>query len=95
MARISVKNADVAIPIYAIGSNSLKMTLIRKAAGRLFSKAGSNLIIRALSDVNLEARDGDRIGLIGHNGAGKSTLLRLLAGVYPPTAGRSTVIGRG
>jgi ABC-type polysaccharide/polyol phosphate transport system ATPase subunit len=44
--------------------------------------------------LNLEAHDGDRIGVIGHNGAGKSTLLKLLAGVYPPTAGTRVVEGR-
>ncbi|RYE72441.1 MAG: ABC transporter ATP-binding protein, partial [Oxalobacteraceae bacterium] len=43
--------------------------------------------VQALSDINLELRAGDRLGIIGHNGAGKSTLLRLLAGVYDPTSG--------
>lgn len=94
MAAISVRNANVDIPVYAMGSNSLKFTLIRKAVGGRFSKAGTNLIVNALSNINLEARDGDRIGLVGHNGSGKSTLLRMLAGVYPPTAGNVKVVGR-
>jgi ABC-type polysaccharide/polyol phosphate transport system ATPase subunit len=34
------------------------------------------------------------LGIIGHNGAGKSTLLRVLAGVYTPTVGKRTVIGK-
>ena len=37
--------------------------------------------------------EGDRLGIIGPNGAGKSTLLKLLAGIYPPTAGRRLVKG--
>ena len=37
---------------------------------------------------------GERVGIIGHNGAGKSTLLKLLAGIYPPTAGTRRVSGR-
>lgn len=49
--------------------------------------------VRALSNVNLTIRQGDRLGIVGHNGAGKSTLLKLLAGVYPPTAGTRTVNG--
>src|SRR6185312_10784849 len=32
-------------------------------------------------------RQGERVGLVGLNGAGKSTLLKVLAGIYPPTAG--------
>src|SRR5690606_8980260 len=50
--------------------------------------------VRALEDINLHLGEGDRLGIIGANGAGKSTLLRVLAGVYPPTVGRRTVIGK-
>ncbi len=48
----------------------------------------------ALKDLNLEIREGERLGVLGHNGAGKSTLLKVLAGIYPPTAGRLTVEGQ-
>ncbi|UTD28382.1 ABC transporter ATP-binding protein [Bradyrhizobium sp. WD16] len=51
-------------------------------------------VVTALGDVSLELREGDRLGLMGHNGAGKTTMLRLLAGAYPPTRGRITIIGR-
>lgn len=94
MASISLRNASVDIPVFAVGNNSLKVTLLRKAIGGRFARAGSNLIVRAVSDVSLEARDGDRIGVIGSNGSGKTTLLRLIAGVYPPTTGSVTVSGR-
>jgi lipopolysaccharide transport system ATP-binding protein len=43
--------------------------------------------VEALKDVTLEIRHGERVGLIGLNGAGKSTLLKVMAGIYPPTAG--------
>lgn len=48
---------------------------------------------KALKDINLDIRSGDRIGLIGPNGAGKSTLLRVMAGIYPPTRGSVLVDG--
>ncbi len=39
------------------------------------------------SDLSLDLRAAERVGLIGPNGAGKSTLLRLLAGREEPDAG--------
>jgi len=44
--------------------------------------------------VTLHIGDGERVGILGANGSGKSTLLRLLAGIYPPSAGRRHVRGR-
>ncbi len=40
-----------------------------------------------LSDINLEVRRGQSLGIIGENGAGKSTLLKVLTGVIEPTRG--------
>jgi ABC-2 type transport system ATP-binding protein len=94
MASIILNNASVEIPVFAVGNNSLKTTLLRKAVGGKFAQTGHNLIINALNNISLEARNGDRIGLVGQNGAGKTTLLRVLAGVYPPTSGAVQVIGR-
>lgn len=94
MAIISVRDAGIDIPVYGASSRSLKVSLLRKAVGGRLSQTGNNLTVKALSNINLEARDGNRIGLVGHNGAGKTTLLRMLAGVYPPTSGKVRIEGR-
>lgn len=49
---------------------------------------------RALDDVSLTVKKGERLGIIGHNGAGKSTLLKLLSRVTGPTEGRIYINGR-
>ena len=48
----------------------------------------------ALSSVNLEVRQGEPIGIIGHNGAGKSTLLKILSRITKPTTGQVEIFGR-
>lgn len=60
---------------------------------RFVLRGGRAHRFRALSGVSFVAAPGDRIALIGRNGSGKSTLLRVLAGIYPPTAGRCAVSG--
>src|SRR4051794_38499006 len=60
-----------------------RMTLLLSAQG--LSKAYGPRPL--FTDLSLDLRAGERVGLIGPNGAGKSTLLRLLAGREEPDAG--------
>jgi len=55
------------------------------------SKSFSGL--KAVSNVDLEIKEGELVGLIGPNGAGKTTVFNLLTGVYEPTEG--TIIFKG
>jgi ABC-2 type transport system ATP-binding protein len=47
----------------------------------------------ALEGVNLTAKAGETVALVGHNGAGKSTLLRIVSGLLEPTSGTITIGG--
>lgn len=48
----------------------------------------------AVSDLNLEVREGEILGIIGHNGAGKSTTLKMMVGLTAPTSGTVEIMGR-
>ena len=66
-------------PVYSMNRSLRSMILRRK---------GSNIkFIHALKNINLNAKKGDRIGLIGNNGSGKTTLLKIIGGIYSPSSG--------
>ncbi len=50
--------------------------------------------LMALSDVSIEVREKEIIGVIGPNGAGKSTFVNVISGVYLPSAGKVEFYGR-
>lgn len=64
-----------------------------------YGKGGSNHHLRpnefwSVSDVSLNVRRGECLGLMGHNGAGKSTLLKMLTGLIRPNTGHIKMKGR-
>ncbi len=50
--------------------------------------------LRAVSEFNLDLYQGELIGLIGPNGAGKTTVFNMLSGIYKPTEGTITFVGK-
>jgi ribose transport system ATP-binding protein len=49
--------------------------------------------VDALTDVSVEIRAGEVLGLVGENGAGKSTLLKILTGIHAPDSGQLVLDG--
>ncbi len=91
---VSCCDLTMRFPVYGVNSRSLKKHLAGLTIGGRLKESSRSTVITALSNVNLELRAGDRLGLIGHNGSGKTTLLRALAGAYEPDEGRIEVCGR-
>jgi branched-chain amino acid transport system ATP-binding protein len=50
--------------------------------------------LRAVAEVDLEVRPGERRAILGPNGAGKTTLFNLISGEFPPTEGTVELFGR-
>ena len=46
---------------------------------------------KTLSDINLTAKRGQIIGIVGKSGSGKSTLLNIIMGLIPPSSGSITL----
>ena len=91
MARIELDRVGLTFRV----RKNIRLTLKEFLIGQMFRRDRNPIMeVRALQDVNLRISQGERVGIIGHNGAGKSTLLKVLAGIYPPTAGRRLVEGR-
>lgn len=60
---------------------------IREKVLNVFSKEKRFKELQALSNINLEIKKGDFLGILGHNGSGKSTLLKIIIGAYSPDKG--------
>ena len=64
--------------------NALPHLAIRGLSVRYGTRHGT---VDALTDINLDMRDGDFVVAIGASGCGKTTLLSCIAGFLPPTEG--------
>ncbi len=49
---------------------------------------------QAVTDIHLDIRRGQSVGIVGPTGAGKSTLLHLIAGLMPPSTGTVKIDGK-
>lgn len=89
MASIELSHVDLEFRVGAERHDTLK-----SAMSYGFRRHRTELrIVKALQDVTVSVRSGERVGLIGHNGAGKSSLLKVMAGIYPPQRGRVVTTG--
>jgi ABC-type polysaccharide/polyol phosphate transport system ATPase subunit len=90
---ISCKDLSLRFPVYGVDAKSLKKHLAKITVGGRLGRHHGSTEVTALSNLNLELKAGDRLGLVGHNGSGKTTLLRALSGAYEPDEGSIEVQG--
>jgi lipopolysaccharide transport system ATP-binding protein len=82
MPQIRLEHVDLEFHVGAERHDTLKSALRHGIGRRVEART-----VKALKDLSLSIRSGERVGLIGHNGAGKSSLLKVMAGIYPPQRG--------
>jgi lipopolysaccharide transport system ATP-binding protein len=94
MVSVNLKNISLNIPIYSNYQCSFKSSVINNLLGGVIDyQHKSNLSIRALDNINIDLKKGDKFGILGHNGSGKTSLLRVIAGVYKNYTGSLLVNG--
>jgi ABC-type polysaccharide/polyol phosphate transport system ATPase subunit len=97
MSALILENVNVDFPVYG-AQRSFRKALFTRAIGGFVGRGDRHhrdrLVVRALVDLSVQLKDGDRLALVGHNGAGKSTLLKVMAGIYQPVSGRVAAVGR-
>lgn len=69
-------------PLHALGS--------RLSGGRI----GRYREFHALTDISIDIRKGESVGILGRNGSGKSSLLQVICGIRQATSGTVQVTGR-
>jgi ABC-2 type transport system ATP-binding protein len=98
MTHIELDNVCIEFPVLnSRDQYSIKNVVLSRArgiGGRIVDDGIKARSVRALENISLKLKEGDRLGLVGHNGSGKTTLLRVIGGVFAPASGRVDVSGK-
>ena len=95
MNKIELSHVSVLYPVFENPkARSLKNTLATRIIGGNIYKENTKNYIRALDNITLEIKSGDRYAITGPNGSGKSSFLRLAASCMEPTHGYINRIGK-
>ena len=84
---ISIRNLTKSYKLYKTHAERVKETFhpFRKKYHETFN---------ALSNISIDIKKGESVGVIGRNGSGKSTMLQIISRILTPTSGSVDVQGR-
>lgn len=91
--RDAVIDLDSVVVRFGSGRRQDLRSLVLNAVTRRNRSTGPNEVFCALDKLDLTARDGEILGVIGANGAGKTTACRVIARVLRPDSGTVAVRG--
>lgn len=96
-SRMALKNLDLLMTIPSERPENVQHTEHRDLRGAIAFEDVSfkypNALTNALSHVNLQIAQGERVGVIGKMGSGKTTLGKLVNGLYAPQRGAVKIGG--
>ena len=81
---IDVDEMSITFPLSRPGLNSIKRKMVKLFTNRELKPLQRTV----LTDISLNIKQGEVVGIIGRNGCGKSTLLRAISGIYRPSEGQ-------
>jgi ABC-2 type transport system ATP-binding protein len=92
---VDLQNVTLDYPVYDYRVMSLRFMLTSLASAGTINHPNNGITyIRSVENVSLSLGRGDRLAIIGGNGAGKTSLLKTIAGIYDPSHGKRTTIGK-
>jgi ABC-type polysaccharide/polyol phosphate transport system ATPase subunit len=95
MPSIELEGVSLTFPLYSPAQLKEHAGAAEARDGRLIvSPKGRILGLKALENISLTLKEGDRLAIVGRNGSGKTTLLQVMARILRPDAGRVAVSGR-
>lgn len=89
---IHIQNVSLKYDLHFDKTNNFKEAAINFLMRRRPTEQKKSVLL-AVDNLDLQIKEGDRLGIVGLNGAGKSTVLKLISGILKPTAGDLDVCG--
>lgn len=91
MASVKLNSVSFSYKNNDINNSSIKKIII---SGFFKKNSNKSKKIEVIKNLDLDLRNGDILGIAGPNGSGKTSLLKLLSGIYTPTQGKISIIGK-